>query len=165
MPSRNSINKPKGKMHRAQHATAISKKRTARAKSAVPTRSSAGRYNTETAPRPTDSQALALYNGGVTSKGSGVTTQSLSKKRAKKIERNSRYVAKRNQELAIDLAAQNDGMDVEIESASKRVKAKKPATQLEKVKEALWAAVDDSAAGDFGLDVLGDGTTLGIQAF
>lgn len=162
MPSRNSINKPKGKIHRAQHGSAISKKRTARARTALPTRSSSGRYNKDTVPRPTDSLAVALYNGAGASQGSGVTTQTLSKKRAKKIERNNRYIARRNEQLSIDLAAQNEGMDIEM--SEKRVKAKKPASQLEKVKEALWAVVDDSTGGDF-LDVSGEGTTLGIQAF
>ncbi|SGZ53238.1 CIC11C00000003647 [Sungouiella intermedia] len=164
MPSRNSINKPKGKIHRAQHGAAISKKRAARSKAALPTRSSAGRYNTETAPRPTDSHALALYSGSGPSLGSGVTTKSLSKKRAKKIERNSRYVAKRNEQLSIDLAAKEEGMDVDMDGESKRVRNKKPQTQLEKVKEALWAAVDD-VSGAFEVDVLGEGTTIGIQAF
>lgn len=160
----NSINKNKGKIYRQQHGAAISKKRTARAKSAVPTRSSLGRYNTETAPRPTDSHAVALYTGSAPSKGSGVTTRTLSKKRARKIERNSRYVAKRNEQLSIDLAAQNEGMDVDMEAETKRVRNKKPQTHLEKVKEALWAAVDD-ASGEFVVDVLGEGTTIGIQAF
>ena len=165
MPSRNSVNKPKGKLQAAHRSNVISKKKAYRANRVVPTRSSNGRYNTDTAPRPTDSKALALYSGGLASTGNGVTTTTLSKKRAKKIERNKRYVAKRNEQLNIDLAVKQEGMDIDMEPQGKRVKPQKPPTTLDKVKEALWAAVEDSTSGDMGLNVLSEGTTIGIQAF
>lgn len=165
MPSRNSVNRPKGKIQTAHRSNVISKRKARRSHSIVPTRSSSGRYNKDTAPRPTDSKALALYSGGLATRGSGVTTNSLSKKRAQKIERNKRYIAKRNEQLNIDLAAGEEGMDVDMETQAKRVKVQKPQSNLDKVKEALWAAVEDSASGDMGLTVSGEGTTIGVQAF
>lgn len=165
MASKNSINKPKGKLHRAAHANRLGQKRAARAKLAAPTRSSHGRYNVDTVPRPTDSKALALYSGtGPSACTRAVTTNILSKKRARKIERNARYIAKRKLQLDADLAAQ-EGMDVDRETIGKRQKEVKPETKLEKVKKALWTAVADASAERLALEVSGEGTTLGIQAF
>ncbi|GEQ69898.1 hypothetical protein JCM33374_g3574 [Metschnikowia sp. JCM 33374] len=124
MPSKNSVNKPSGKISRAHHSSAISKKRSTKAK-AAPTRSSAGRYNTATVPRPTDPKGLAVYTGPV-SQGSGVTTQTLSRKRAKKIERNSRYIAKRNEQLNVDLAAKEQDMEIDSAPSEKREKKQSP---------------------------------------
>ncbi|KAJ8140218.1 hypothetical protein OXX80_012073 [Metschnikowia pulcherrima] len=159
MPSKNNPNKPSSKLSRKHSAGGVVKKRTP--KTVVPTRSSAGRYNKNTAPRPTDPKALAVYTGPV-SDGSGVTTQTISKKRAKKLERNSRYVAKRNEQLDVDLAAQNEGMDIDME---KREKKQKPQTNLDKVKQALWTAVEDHNSGNVAVQTTGEGTTLGVQAF
>lgn len=161
MANKNTINKPSRKINKAHHAGVIGKKRSLRAKRAAPTRSNSGRYNTDTAPRPTDSRAVALYNGGFAKKG-GVTTNTLSKKRAQKIERNKRYVAKRNELLNIDLQAKQEEMEVDTEPRKRNQKEK---TQLQKIKLALWAVVEDSTGSAMGLNVLGEGTTIGIQAF
>ncbi|OBA21989.1 ribosomal pre-60S maturation factor [Metschnikowia bicuspidata var. bicuspidata NRRL YB-4993] len=164
MPSRNSVNKPLGKINRASHAGVISKKRTLRANTVGPTRSSAGRYNTATAPRPTDPKGLTVYMGPEVL-GSGVTTQTLLKKKAKKLERNKRYIAQRNERLNVDLAAKNEGMDVDMAPAEKREKKQKPQSNLDKVKQALWTAVEDHNSGAMALESTGEGTTLGVQAF
>lgn len=165
MASKNSINKPKDTNKRAAHSALLARKRAARAKTALPTRSSHGRYNTKTAARPTDSKAVALYSGvPSTIAGVSVTTSVLSKKRARKIERNARYIAKRKAQLQVDLAAENE-MDIEAESAGKRIKEVKPETKLDKVKKALWTAVAQSASEKLAMNVSGEGTTIGIQAF
>lgn len=165
MASKNSINKPKCKNKRVAHSQLLGRKRAERAKTAIPTRSSHGRHNKQTAARPTDSKAVALYAGvPSTIAGAAVTTSVLSKKRARKIERNARYVAKRNLQLEVESAAQN-GMDVEVASAGKRVKEVKPETKLDKVKKALWTAVEVAASERLAIDVSGEGTTIGIQAF
>lgn len=156
MPSRNLVNKPKNKIHRAHHSKQLSKKRAARASLILPTRSSKGRYDTNTLPRPTDSKAVALYNGSMPLPSLGVTTNTLSAKRARKIERNNRYIAKRNQT--------NLGMDVDMEG-TKRVKDVKEPSQLDKVKEALWAVVEDTDSVGMKMQVTGEGTTIGVQAF
>ncbi|PSK38932.1 hypothetical protein C7M61_002237 [Candidozyma pseudohaemuli] len=163
MPSRNLVNKPKNKIHRAHHAQQLGKKRAARAASILPTRSSHGRFNTETVPRPSDSKAVALYNGSMPLPASGVTTNTLSNKRARKLERNSRYIAKRNEQLNIDLEAKRE-MDIDMDGVKKNKHEKEP-TQLDKVKKALWAVVEDTDAVGMNLNVSGEGTTIGVQAF
>ncbi|QRG37702.1 hypothetical protein FDK38_002081 [Candidozyma auris] len=168
MPSRNAVNKPKNKIHRAHHAQQLAKKRAARAATALPTRSSHGRYNKNTVPRPTDSKAVALYTGEGPTPSSGVTTNTLSGKRAKKLERNSRYIAKRNEQLSIDLQAKED-MDIEMGDGESRIprkkKHEKEPTHLDKVKQALWAVIDDTDAVGMNLNVTNEGTTIGVQAF
>ena len=118
-------------------------------------------------PRPTDSKAVALYNGEMPARSTGVTTNKLTGKRARKIERNSRYIAKRNEQLNIDLQAKQE-MDVDMadgETVGKKNKHEKEPTQLEKVKTALWAVVEDTDAVGMKLNVSGEGTTIGVQAF
>lgn len=167
MASKNSINKPKATMRKKAHAALLARKRLARAKLAEPTRSSHGRYNLKTAPRPSESKAVALYAGGSsTIPGKVITTSVLSKKRARKIERNARYIAKRNLQLDADLASQGGmDVDVDVEIIGKVQKCVKPGTKLEKVKKALWAAVEHSASEKLALPVTSEGTTIGIQAF
>lgn len=137
----------------------MGKKRAIRAKFAVPTRSSAGRYNTDTAPRPTDVKGLTLYLGPQTS---GVTTQTVSKKAARKLERNRRHVQRRKE---ADAATQVGSMDIDMDSVSKAHKKQKAQTHLDKVKQALWTAVEDANTSGMSLDTSGEGTTIGIQAF
>lgn len=100
-------------------------------------------------------------------RSTGVTTNKLTGKRARKIERNSRYIAKRNEQLNIDLQAKQE-MDVDMadgETVGKKNKHEKEPTQLEKVKTALWAVVEDTDAVGMKLNVSGEGTTIGVQAF
>lgn len=164
MPSRNSINKPKDKLLRNSHASSIGKKRSARARNGIPTRSS--RYETSTEPKSTESKAVALYNG--TSNPTGVVTNNtLSNKRAKKIARNNKYIARRNEKLNIDLLADQEKMEVDEENTKEAEAEIKKQSKLDKIKEVLWAAVEDKASE--GLSVSagtdGNGTTLGVQAF
>lgn len=130
----------------------LGKRRAARSKSVVATRSSTSRYNTETktAPRPTDSKAIALYTGS-SPDTAVVTNRTLSKKRAKKIARNQKYVQQRNG-TAPDMDMDN-GVATE--------------TQIQRVKDSLWELIRakkaDSSAGL--APAVGEGTTLGVQAF
>lgn len=164
MPSRNSINRPKDKLYRASHNNSIGKKRVARARKAAPTRSSTSRYNTSSAPTPTESKAVALYNGG--NPGTVLSSTSLSNKRAKKLSRNQKYINKRNEQLSIDvLAKQEEGMDIDETSRAEEEKKQKEQSQLDKVKQALWAVVEDASSASFKVNTGGEGTTLGVQAF
>lgn len=163
MPSRNSINKPKDHLHRASHAHAIGKKRAARARKAAPTKSNTSRYNTETVPTPTESKALALSTGGHSE--TKLTSTTLSNKRAKKIARNQKYIEQRNQKLNIDVAAkQENEMDLD-ETKEPKVKNQKPKTKLEQIKDALWSVVEDKSSSSLRIELEGEGTTLGVQAF
>lgn len=150
MPLKNSVNKPSGMMKRSTHNRLLNRKR------------SVARKNPTTAvvARP-DSTALAEYTGGA---AGGVTTHAVSKKRALRDERNKRYAAKRSEQLNIDLAAQDEAMDVDSASRRRAKKAKQPTT-LDKVKSALWTVVEDAAASGFVPQGSAEGTTLGVQAF
>ena len=149
MASKNSINKPKIRIQAHKHSKTLVRKRLALAKRLAPSRSSTGRYaeKNTTAPRPTDSRALALYVGEVPTNAGVITNNTLSNKRAKKIARNQRYVVQRN--------AKNGDKEIEMKEV--------PQSKLDKVKEALWKVVENQAS----LKVIaqGEGTTLGIQAF
>lgn len=152
MPSRNSINKPSKKIQSKSHAVSLGKRRAARAGTTVATKSSTSRYNTKskTAPKPTESKALALYTGQALDTAA-VTSKSLSKKRAKKIARNQRYVQQRN----------GTAPDMEMDTEAQRE------TQIQRVKDSLWELVRAKKADkSTGLAVaVGEGTTLGVQAF
>ena len=54
-------------------------------------------------------------------------------------------------------------MDVDAEDIAKRQKKVKPETNLDKVKKALWTALENASRET--LQATGEGTTLGIQAF
>lgn len=166
MPSKNSINRPKDKLIRNGHASAIGKKRSARSRLSVATRSSTSRYNTDekTATRPSESKSLALYSG-TSAKPSGViTNNTLSKKRSKKIARNQKYTERRNEKLSIDVAAkQEEAMEIDGEAAKE--KATKGPSKLEQIKQALWAVVADGVSEGMSISGDGNGTTLGVQAF
>lgn len=168
MPSRNSINKPKDKLQRNSHASSIGKKRSARARNGIVTKSSTPRYETDSnaAPKATESKAIALYNGATTPTGV-IINNTLSNKRSKKIARNKKYIAKRNEKLNIDLLADQEQMEVDEETEKEEQTKAKNQTKLDKIKEVLWAAVEDRVSE--GLKVSsgtdGSGTTLGVQAF
>lgn len=87
----------------------------------------------------------------------------MSKKRLKKIERNQKYVEQRKQLLRT--ANGEVDIDMDSEAAQKAKKPVKEPTQLDQVKGALWAAVEDTSASGLGLQLSGQGTTLGVQAF
>lgn len=164
MAHKNSINKPKIKIQSQKHASAIGKKRAARSRNAPATKSNTSRNSTGVAPTPTESKAVALFTGSIQPTGV-ITNSTLSNKRAKKLARNAKYIAQRNVELEIDIAAkQEEAMEVDEEKTTKKTKesAKAP-SQLDKVKEVLWSAIADNAS--YKIDAEGEGTTLGVQAF
>lgn len=165
MPSRNSVNRPKDKLIRNGHASAIGKKRSARSRLNVATRSSTSRYNDEskTAPKPSESTSLALYSGSAAQPSGVITNNTLSKKRSKKIARNQKYINKRNEQLSIDIAAKSEeAMDVDVE---KEAPVTKKTSQLEQIKQALWSVVADGVSEGLAITGNGNGTTLGVQAF
>lgn len=164
MPSRNSINKPKNKIHQNSHASSIGKKRAARAKST--TRSSTSRYNEDATPRPTDSKSVALYTGNVTP--TTITNKTLSTKKAKKLARNQKYIEKR---LLKDLDEQ---MQLDDETNDKtahpssliKIKSKtKQTSETEIIRKLLMETVANKNYEPFKVATDSEGTTIGIQSF
>lgn len=152
MPSKNSINKPKDKILKKSHASSLGKKRSSRLQST--SRSSTGRYNTRATPAPTDSKAIALYTGKIpiTNK---ITTQTLSKKKAKKLVRNQKYVEKRNELLKKDL---DEKMEVESDSKVK-------ISESEKLNNQLWENINNKDILWFKRVPNGEVTLIGVQSF
>ena len=147
MPSRNSINKPKDKLQRNAHASSLGKRRHGRLAKLNATRSSTSRYNKDAKTKPSESTSLALYKGSTAPTGV-LTNNTLSKKRAKKIERNQNHIRRANQPAG-EVSMEED--------EEQRI------TRIEQVKQALWsvfsAGVTSSATSET------QGTTLGVQAF
>lgn len=174
MPSKNSINRPKltPNVHHKVHS--LNKKRAQRERAGLlkPARSSANSKSGEI-----KSVALDLYFENKKSESQGstavtlpntasppasITTRTLSKKRAKKIERNLKYAAQRK--LLVDASAKlEDGMDIDLDS-SKKVKENGKKSSLTLVKEALWSVIDDAASHGLIIEN-GQGTTLGGPVF
>lgn len=152
MPSTFSINKPSKAITLRNHEQRLARKRAARAKAVKP-------FTPTAASKPDDPKSAAYYKD-IIARGTGVITKTLSKKRAQKLERNARFAAKRNQQLAL----QEGGMEVDM-PVIKKEKKQKPESHLEKVRKALRTAVEDSAASSMVMDASGEGTTIGIQAF
>ncbi|KAI5960844.1 ALB1 [Candida pseudojiufengensis] len=148
MAGRNAVNKPKIKMLAQSHAKSLGRKRASR--NSIQTRSSTSRYALRgtTAPRPTDSRAIALFTGETPNPVSKMTTNTLSNKRAKKIARNQKYLTQKQEE---DIMMK---VDNEIKQ-----------TNLDKVKKTLWDLIERNKTN--GPLVLPDaeGTTLGVQSF
>lgn len=161
MPSKNSINRPKltkNVQHRQQRNNA---KRLARERKGElqPTRSSEDSKSGEI-----KSVALDIYfnssNKDKSTIGSGVVTnKTLSKKRAKKIERNLKYAQQRK--LINDINLTND-IDLDIDEDE--VKHKK-INNLTKVKDAMWNIIEDTNSTGLLLINNGQGTTLGSATF
>ncbi|KAI5950111.1 ALB1 [Candida jiufengensis] len=148
MAGRNAINKPKIKMLAQSHAKSLGRKRAAR--NSIQTRSSTSRYASRgtTAPRPTDSKAIALFTGETPNPISKMTTNTLSNKRAKKIARNQKYFTKKQEEDII--------MDVNNELKQ---------TKLDQVKKTLWDLIDRTEKNGPLVVPDSEGTTLGVQSF
>lgn len=157
MPSRNSVNKPKDTINQARKRASLAKKRAARVRKGLiaPPRSS-----TSSSSGQPKSTAVALYSGAMPT--GAITTKTLSNKRLKKIERNKKYVAKRNEQVLIDAQAQaEDSMEIDdVESPAQVQKSK-----INTVKDALWSVIEDSAASAFIMEANGEGTTLGGPVF
>lgn len=178
MPSKNSINRPKLTTNVRSKQQTLARKRDARERKGHFTlaRSEEGSRSGEAKSAPVDlyfgreSPATRRAQPG----RGGLTTKTLSKKRAKKIERNLKYAAQRR--LLTDVQANAEGADddemsVDATGQAKAIarkqdiaakKASKNSGSL--VREALWKAIED--AGSQGLTLqTGNGTTLGGPFF
>ncbi|KAL3230738.1 Ribosome biogenesis protein ALB1 [Nakaseomyces bracarensis] len=162
MPSRNSINRPKLTVNLNRKNTSIGKRRDQREKAGLlqPARSSADSKSGKVKSVP-----IELYFEGASddyARSKGITTKTLSKKRAKKIERNLKYAQQRK--LLTDATAQvEEGMDIDID-AKKKQKEEEKKTALGRVKDALWNAIGDATNAGLVLEN-GQGTTLGGPFF
>ncbi|EJS43184.1 YJL122W [Saccharomyces arboricola H-6] len=174
MPSKNSINRPKltSNLHHKVHT--LGRKRAQREKAGLlkPARSSANSKSGEIKSVALDlyfenkknentaSTAVTLPNAP--SPPATITTRTLSKKRAKKIERNLKYAAQRK--LLVDAAAKvEDQMDIDLDHP-KKVKESRKKSSLTLVKEALWSVIDDTSSHGLIIEN-GQGTTLGGPFF
>lgn len=155
MPSKNSINRPKQKINLNRKIQKNSAKRNFREREGLlaPSRSSNLSKSGQIRSVPLD-----IYRG-VNIESGPITTKTLSKKRAKKIERNLKYAQQRK--LLTDVQSKyEDDMDVDI--TSNKSKTKK--TNLDRIKDILSMTLDDvSPQGLIFED--SDGTTLGGQYF
>ncbi|BAP72768.1 ribosome biogenesis protein ALB1 [Kluyveromyces marxianus] len=160
MPSKNSINRPKQKvnLNRKIHQRAAKRDAMERKGLLAPARSSELSKSGQLKSVPLD-----LYKGERLSQGP-TTTHTLSKKRAKKIERNLKYVEQRK--LLLDLQSQseqNGGMQIDAVSSTKKEKVAKKG-QLEKMREAISGVLEDIQSQGLTLHTEA-GTTLGGQYF
>ncbi|GME97947.1 hypothetical protein B5S28_g3025 [[Candida] boidinii] len=163
MPSRNSVNRPKDNLNRIRKAQNLAKKRVRRG----------------TTPRSTErtsvvlpSTSIALYTGGDSSDSSiGITNKTISKKTAKKIERNRKYAILRNggknaKKLLIDIQAKKESsMDIDGTEESSNANSNSKRSKSDLVREALWSVIEDVATNNYNVDVNGEGTTLGGPFF
>ncbi|AJR73342.1 Alb1p [Saccharomyces cerevisiae YJM1400] len=174
MPSKNSINRPKltSNLHYKVHS--LNKKRAQRERAGLlkPARSSVNSKSGEIKSVALDlyfqnkknesqnSTAVTLQNAS--SSPASITTRTLSKKRAKKIERNLKYATQRK--LLVDASAKlEDEMDIDLDGG-KKVKENEKKSSLTLVKEALWSVIDDTASQGLIIEN-GQGTTLGGPFF
>lgn len=163
MPSRNSINKPKNKIHLNSHASSIGKKRAARDKSS--TRSSTSRYNENATPRPTDSKSVALYTGNVIP--TTITNKTLSTKKAKKLARNQKYIEKRLlKDLDEQMQLDDDSNDKSAQNSLIKIKSKvKQQSETDKIRKLLMETIANKNYEPFKVATDSEGTTIGIQSF
>lgn len=164
MPSIHSVNRPKDKQIRSKNAYSLGRKRAAR--SALPTQTIKldGVSNSSTKPENSKSPALALYSGNASST-TAVTRQKLSKKRAKKIARNQKYLEKNNQEQGNDTRkSADDTMDIEDDNVSSE-QQKRNESRLNRIKDIFWTALKAKADESQQEYIQGEGTTLGVAAF
>lgn len=162
MPSRNSINRPKLTVNLNRKNASITKRREQRERAGLlqPARSSEGSMSGKVKSVPIDLYMNGARDDHASSKG--ITNRTLSKKRAKKIERNLRYAQQRK--LLTDAAAGvEEGMDIDIDGG-KRKNKKEEKTDLSMVKDALWKAIEDTTNTGLVLEN-GQGTTLGGPFF
>ncbi|OWB81853.1 hypothetical protein B5S33_g473 [[Candida] boidinii] len=162
MPSRNSVNRPKDNLNRIRKAQSLAKKRVRRG----------------TTPRSTErttvvlpSTSIALYTGDASDSSIGITSKSISKKTAKKIERNRKYAILRNggknaKKLLIDIQAKKESsMDIDGEASNASSNSNTKRSKSDLVREALWSVIEDVATNNYNVDVTGEGTTLGGPFF
>lgn len=161
MPSKNSINRPKQKigLNRKIHKNAAKRNARERAGLLAPPRS-----NLHSMSGQIKSIPLELFKGTRLEKGT-ITTKTLSKKCAKKIERNLKYNQQRKI-LAQIQAGINLGMEIDIKSEpvnGESIDGQKGG-DLQKVKASFWKALEGSRTRHLNLQV-GNGTILGNKFF
>lgn len=155
MPSKNSINRPKLTVNVARKTQSLAHKRDQRERAGLlkPARSSEKSKSGQIKSVPLD-----LYFQGKEGKvsGNGLTTKTLSKKRAKKIERNIKYAEQRKLLAELqDKVVNEDGMEVDLPPKTKKKEEKKNT-----LKDALWKILDDTSSQGLVISN-GQGTTLG----
>ncbi|QLL33793.1 hypothetical protein HG536_0F01180 [Torulaspora globosa] len=164
MPSKNSINRPKLTTNLNRKTQSLARKRDQRERAGLlqPARSSEKSKSGQVKSVP-----LELYFHGKVGQTAGnqaLTTKTLSKKRAKKIERNLKYAEQRKLLAELqDKVANEDGMEVDVQ-AGKSQKREEKKSSLAKMKDALWRVIDDSSSQGLVLNG-GQGTTLGGPVF
>ncbi|KAH3900977.1 related to Ribosome biogenesis protein ALB1 [Saccharomycodes ludwigii] len=166
MPSKNSINRPKDTVNKARKARSLGQKRQQREKNGLlkPSRSSENSKSGQIKSIPID-----LYKGDnniLESNARGITTKTLSKKRAKKIERNLKYIQQNKLLIDAQEKAEANGMELEIKPSTltKNVKTIKEDSQLTKIKNDMWSVIEDAKSTGLILEG-GNGTTLGGAYF
>ncbi|QLG74740.1 hypothetical protein HG535_0H00650 [Zygotorulaspora mrakii] len=165
MPSKNSINRPKLTVNVNRKNQSLARKRNAREKAGLlkPARSSENSKSGEVKSVPLDLYFQQKNDDG-TKTSSGLTTRTLSKKRAKKIERNIKYAEQRKLLTDVQANMENeDGMEIDILSKEKKSKDVKKSA-LKNLKDAIWNILDDTSSPGLVL-ANGQGTTLGGPFF
>lgn len=163
MPSKNSINRPKLTTNLNRKTQSLARKRDQRERAGLlqPARSSENSKSGQVKSVP-----LELYFQEKEGQGAkqGLTTKTLSKKRAKKIERNLKYAEQRKLLAELQDKVENeDGMDVDVQTGKSQKREQKKSS-LAKMKDALWRVIDDSSSEGLVLSK-GQGTTLGGPVF
>lgn len=142
MPSKNSINKPKDNLIRQRKSHLASKKRVSRGRQQF-TSIKASTGITELIP--------ITHAGGV------IANTIMSKKKAKKLERNSKYIEMRNKSNK-----KKNSEDVEMSVEDEKINKSKQG----EVRSALWELVENVRAN--GIQLLsptGEGTSIGKPEF
>lgn len=121
MAGGNAINKAKYKNKAFRHAKALGQRRAAKVRDL---KLSLGRLAAKTAPVPTDAMTLAVFEPEVGAPNTVEAKRVLSKKKARKLARNDRYLA------------QAAGKDIEMEEKEIKI------GELERVKKTLWSLVE-----------------------
>lgn len=165
MPSKNSINRPKLSVNLNRKTQSLAKKRDQRERAGLfqPARSSENSKSGQIKSVPLDLYFQEKQGKAVSNQP--LTTKTLSKKRAKKIERNLKYAEQRRLLAELQDKAENeDGMELDVPSSNKSQKNEEKKSKLTKMKDALWKVIDDSSSQGLVLEG-GQGTTLGGPVF
>lgn len=154
MPSKNGFNKPKDQLLRARKAVNAGKK-----------------IKVHTfQPKPTSAELFRKSkidkSSAVTNKTKQLTTETLSNKKLKKIERNLRHLKNNGVEskILLQLEAQKEAeIDIDEDAVIEKIKTLKDQTTF--VRDALWSVVEDQTSQAVPFDQSGEGTTLGFAGF
>lgn len=150
MPSKNSINKPKDNLIRQRKSHLASKRRQRRANQSVTV--------IKTSQGTTAIVPITNNRGGV------IANTVISKKKAKKMERNLKYAEMRrnnkvnnHKKVDIDVDMKVDDNDVELNNKGGKESA---------IRKSLWTIVESAKVSGVPLAIaVGEGTTLGGPSF